>query len=54
MFRSRQAVSNRSSSHDEGCEEVLEKCLPFQSSSHATGIFGSIVGRHGCDGGYEC
>lgn len=36
-----------------GCEEVLEKRLPFQSSSHATGVFGFVVSaRHSCDEGY--
>lgn len=45
----------RSLAHtSKGCEEVLEKRLPFQPSSHATGIFGSVVsGRHSCDGVHE-
>lgn len=34
-----------------GCEEVLGN-LPFQSSSHATGVFGFVVNaRHSCDEG---
>lgn len=34
-------------------EEVLEKRLPFQSSSHTTGVFGFVVSaRHSCDEGY--
>lgn len=37
-----------------GCEEVVEKSLPFQSSSHATGVFAFVVSsaRHSCDEGY--
>lgn len=36
-----------------GCEEVPEKHLPFQSSSHTTRVFGfAVSGRHNCDEWY--
>lgn len=37
-----------------GCEEVLEKRIPFQPSSRATGVFAFVMSsaRHSCDEGY--
>lgn len=43
MFGSRQAVSTGFHLTSKGCEEVLGNRLPFQSSSHATRVFGFVV-----------